>query len=94
MSKLSKVVYPLAVTYFFEFTFIGGKGKSVSLLKNSSKRKRNRAELEEVKDEESKLKLNPQMFYQEAKRLKHDYGDLEDEVVKLRGMAHMSQSME
>ena len=31
------------------------------------------------------------MFYQETKRLKHDYGELEEEVIKLRDIASMSQ---
>jgi hypothetical protein len=35
---------------------IGGKGKSVSMLKDTVRRKRKRGEMEEVKEEETKLK--------------------------------------
>jgi hypothetical protein len=60
---------------------IGGKGKSVSMLKDSNKRKRKREEMEEVKEEETKLKQNKGLFLKEFKRMKQDYGELEDEVI-------------
>jgi len=53
-------------------------------LKPSSKRKRTREELEEVKDEELDLKEDKQKFLQETKRLKQDKHDLEDRVVELK----------
>ena len=50
--------------------FIAERGKAASLLKPSSKRKRTRSEIEEVKEEEKQLKENRQGFLKEAKRLK------------------------
>ena len=48
----------LAVIIIYLYISLDGKGKSVNLLKDASKRKRRREELEEVKDEEIKLKQN------------------------------------
>jgi hypothetical protein len=51
------------------------------MLKDSNKRKRKREEMEEVKEEETKLKQNKGLFLKEFKRMKQDYGELEDEVI-------------
>jgi hypothetical protein len=82
-----------AVIFLILLTFSGGRGKGVALLKPSSKRKRTRAEVEEVKDEETQLKLNPQLFFQQSKRLKNDYAQLENEVVQLRQVAGVQQRL-
>ena len=47
-------------------------GSAVNLLKGSSKRKRTRKELEEVKHEEEALKEDKQEFLKEMKRLKEE----------------------
>ena len=62
-------------------TSIVESGSSASLMKGSSKRKRTREELEEVKEEEDALKLDRQAFLQEMKRLK-------EENVKLEALIH------
>ncbi len=45
-------------------------GSAVNLLKSSSKRKRSRRELEEVKHEEDALKEDKQGYLEQFKRLK------------------------
>jgi hypothetical protein len=49
---------------------IASKGKAAHLLKGSSKKKRSRRELEEVKDEEELLNKNRQEFLRTYKHLK------------------------
>jgi len=50
---LYKTVSTLAVTnIIFLLAFLAERGKSVSLLKDSSKRKRKKNELDEVREEE------------------------------------------
>ena len=63
------------------------------MLKDSCSRKRRRSELEEVKEEETKLKMNKQQYLREAKRMKKDYGELEDEVIQLRGIAGIAEGL-
>jgi predicted nuclease with TOPRIM domain len=46
------------------------------LMKNSSKRKRTREELEEVKQEEEALKDDRHSFLQEVKRLKQEHAEM------------------
>jgi hypothetical protein len=46
------------------------RGRAANLLKDSSKRKRIRTEMEDVKEEEKALKTNKQSFLQKFKRLK------------------------
>ena len=53
------------------------KGRATALLKNNSKRKRTKSEIEEVKEEESNLKENKQEFLQNIKRLKKELKDKE-----------------
>ena len=49
---------------------LGSRGKAAFLLKGSSKKKRSKEEMEEVKHEETALKQDKQAFLQEFKRLK------------------------
>lgn len=51
-----------AVRNMVLYCSIDSNGKAVHLLKNSSKNKRKREEIEEVKDEESKLKEDKQSY--------------------------------
>jgi hypothetical protein len=51
-------------------------GRAVALIKGDSKRKRTKEELEEVKDEETELKLDKQGFLLEYKRIKRNNEDL------------------
>jgi len=55
-------------------------GSAVNLLKGSSKRKRTRRELEEVKNEEDALNDDKQAFLQEVKRLKQEKRQLERQL--------------
>lgn len=48
-------------------------------MKSSSKRKRTKGELEEVKEEEDLLKENKHEFLRAVKRLRHDYSNAEAE---------------
>ena len=51
---------------------IGSHGKAAYLLKESSKKKRSREEIEEVKAEEELLKKDKQGFLKEFKKLKEN----------------------
>ena len=65
-------------------------GRASNLMKSSTKRKRTRQELEEVKQEEEELKNDKQVFLQMVKRLKDEKAALEEQVEQLfeRGRAH------
>jgi hypothetical protein len=52
-------------------------GRSVSLIKSASKRKRTHNELEEVKGEEKILREDKQQFLMEFKRLREQNEDLQ-----------------
>ena len=52
-------------------------------MKSSTKRKRTREELEEVKQEEEELKNDKQLFLQMVKRLKDEKAALEEQVEQL-----------
>ena len=58
-------------------------GRSVSLIKSASKRKRTRNELEEVKGEEKILKEDKQQFLMEFKRLREQNEELQHQVFEL-----------
>ena len=60
-------------------------GSAVNLMKSSSKRKRTRSELEEVKEEEDALKQDRHSFLQQVKRLK-------EEKAQLEGMLNFDQA--
>ena len=51
-------------------SYAASKGKAAHLLKGSSKKKRSRAEIEEVKHEEDELNTNRQEFLRAYKHLK------------------------
>ena len=53
-------------------------GRASNLMKSSTKRKRTREELEEVKQEEEELKTDKQVFLQMVKRLKDEKAALEE----------------
>lgn len=53
---------------------LASKGKAVHLLKGSSKKKRSRAEMEEVKQEEELLNSDKQKFLRQFKMLKAGQG--------------------
>ena len=55
---------------------IAENGRASLLMKNSSKRKRTREELEEVKQEEEALKEDRHQFLQEVKRLKQEHAEM------------------
>ena len=57
----------ITLTYILEH-----KGRSTALLKDSSKRKRKHQEMEEVKEEEEKLKINKQGYLKEFKRMREE----------------------
>lgn len=59
---------------------IAERGRAANLLKGSSKRKRGRAELEEVKEEEKAFKGDRQGFLQEFKRLRQEEPQLQQQV--------------
>ncbi len=58
-------------------------GRSVSLIKSASKRKRTRNELEEVKGEEKILREDKQQFLMEFKRLREQNEELQDQLFEL-----------
>ncbi len=55
-------------------------GSAVNLLKSSSKRKRTRRELEEVKHEEDELNEDKQAYLEQVKRLKQEKRQLERQL--------------
>jgi hypothetical protein len=66
-----------AVTLLILNINIASNGRAGNLVKESSKRKRTKEELEEVKDEEEQLKEDRQSFLKSVKKLKKDKEDLE-----------------
>jgi hypothetical protein len=63
------------------------KGSAVNLLKSSSKRKRSRRELEEVKHEEDALNEDKQAYFEQVKRLKQEKRQLERELADSRALS-------
>ena len=55
-------------------------GRASNLMKSSTKRKRTREELEEVKQEEEELKNDKQIFLQMVKRLKDEKAALKNRL--------------
>jgi hypothetical protein len=51
-------------------------GRASNLMKGSSKRKRTKQELEEVKQEEDAMKGDIQGYLMEVKRLKQEHGEM------------------
>ena len=64
LPKLSQSVNPIAVWYFTTLTCLGSKGKAADMMKDSTRRKRTRQEMEEVKEFEQSLKQDRQQFLQ------------------------------
>jgi cell shape-determining protein MreC len=62
---------------------VATKGRSAFLLKGSSKAKRKRSQLEEVKQEEAQLKADRQEFLLKTKRLKVENRDLRQELEEM-----------
>ena len=62
---------------------IGARGKSAFLLKDSSKGKRKRHEMEEVKEEEQALNRDKQQYLRAVKRLKQDNDEMEQQMIEL-----------
>ena len=62
--------------------FVGSKGKSAHLLKPSSKRKRTKAELEELKEEEKLFSKDKKRFLEESKKAKEDRNALEGALLE------------
>jgi uncharacterized coiled-coil DUF342 family protein len=56
-------------------------------MKEGSKRKRSRQEMEEVREFEQSFKEDRQQFFQQAKRLKEEKDQLDQQVIEL-GAAH------
>jgi hypothetical protein len=63
---------------------IGSKGKGAFLLKGSSKKKRSRKEMEEVKIEEEHLERDKQDFLRQVKMMKVAQEQLQEELAKHR----------
>ena len=59
---------------------IASKGKAAFMLKGSSKKKRSRLEMEEVKHEENELNEDKQEFLKQYKKLKLDHDNLKVEL--------------
>ena len=53
--------------------YLASTGKAAHLLKASSKKKRSRQEMEEVKQEEDMLNADKHRFLQHHKKLKHEH---------------------
>lgn len=62
LCKLSRPALISVVRDFVDDVDVGENGRATNLLKGGSKRKRTRAELEEVKKEEEELKNDKQTF--------------------------------
>ena len=68
---------------------ITSKGKAAYLLKGSSKKKRTRDEIEEVKHEEEKLSENKQEFLRKHKRLR----GVEDELERTKANVEANEEL-
>jgi hypothetical protein len=69
---------------YFTLINIDGKGKAIHLLKPSSKHKRRREEMDEVKEEEELLKEDKQNYLQQVKKMKRDLTTVDEKVVNIR----------
>jgi cell division septum initiation protein DivIVA len=69
-----------AVSSYILLILIDSKGKSADMMKDSSKRKRTRQEMEEVREFEQDLKEDRQKFLQQAKRLKQERDMLQERL--------------
>ncbi len=62
-------------------------------MKESTRRKRTRQEMEEVKEFEQSLKADRQGFLQETKRLKQERDVLQDQMIELSQSHEMLQQV-
>jgi hypothetical protein len=60
---------------------IAEKGRSTFLLKGMSKNKRKRSEIEEVKDEESKLNVDKQQYLKRVKQMREEFNTMKGEIL-------------
>jgi cell division septum initiation protein DivIVA len=63
------------------------------MMKESTRRKRTRQEMEEVKEFEQSLKADRQQFLQETKRLKQERDVLQDQMIELSQSHEMLQQV-
>jgi cell division septum initiation protein DivIVA len=63
------------------------------MMKESTRRKRTRQEMEEVKEFEQSLKADRQGFLQETKRLKQERDVLQDQMIELSQSHEMLQQV-
>ena len=66
-------------------------GRASLLLKSSSKRKRTRDELEEVKQEEEALKDDRHSFLQEVKRLKQEHAEMMEALQAIEAQRQLEE---
>ena len=62
--------------------FVGSRGKAAHLLKPGSKRKRTKAEIEELKEEEKLFSKDKKRFLEESKKAKEDRNVLEGALLE------------
>ena len=66
-------------------------GRASLLMKSSSKRKRTRDELEEVKQEEEALKDDRHSFLQEVKRLKQEHAEMMEALQAIEAQRQLEE---
>ena len=91
--KLLPTVRASAVSTTVILIPIGSKGKAADMMKDSSKRKRTRKEMEEVKEFEQSLKEDRQQFLQDTKRLKQERDQMQEQIIELSQVAEMAGQM-
>ena len=67
-------------------------GRASLLMKSSSKRKRTRDELEEVKQEEEALKDDRHSFLQEMKRLKQEHAEMMEALQAIEAQRQLEEN--
>jgi hypothetical protein len=72
-----------AVSTITILTYIASKGKSADMMKDSSKRKRTRQEMEDVREMEKDLKDDRQHFLQRTKKLREERDQMETKMIEL-----------
>jgi septal ring factor EnvC (AmiA/AmiB activator) len=66
-------------------------GRASLLMKTTSKRKRTRDELEEVKQEEEALKDDRHSFLQEVKRLKQEHAEMMEALQAIEAQRQLEE---
>ena len=67
-------------------------GRASLLMKTTSKRKRTRDELEEVKQEEEALKDDRHSFLQEVKRLKQEHAEMMEALQAIEAQRQLEEN--